>query len=71
MFSLILASLGVFPLPDVGGRFEMCEAMMSNRYYAYNSCFNDDVVVGVRWDGAQILLTCARVRILCPSRHST
>ena len=68
MFSLILASLGVFPIPDASGRFEMCETMMSSRYYAYNSCFHDDVVVGARWDGTQVLLTCARVRVLCPSR---
>jgi hypothetical protein len=70
MFSIILASFGFFPLPDVGGRYEACEAVLSAPYYAYNRCFNDDVMIGARWDGSQILLTCARVRVICPLRKS-
>lgn len=68
MLSLLLASyVGIFPLPH-DYRYEMCESMVVSKYYAYNQCFNDDVVVGLRWDGAQFLLTCGRVRVLCPSR---
>jgi hypothetical protein len=61
----LLFSLSLFPFRP--GAFT-CEVKTVRAYYAYNRCFQGDVVTGVRWDGYQMLLTCETLKMVCPKK---
>lgn len=65
MITLFLAISTIMARP---GGF-VCEVKSTRTYYAYNQCFQGDVVTGARWDGYQMLLLCQTLTVVCPKTN--
>lgn len=65
MISLFLAASVFMARPGS----VICQVKVTRSYYAYNQCFQGDVVTGMRWDGYQALLLCQTLTVICPKNN--
>lgn len=66
MIPVLMFAATLVPMRPGGA---VCNTFISKKYRTYNQCRNNDVVLGVQWDGQNFILNCGTLQVLCSKNY--